>query len=427
MKPIRYHSLNGESQSVTFLEAAHAGLAPDGGLYMPDSIPRLPEAFFLNLPSLSLPEIAYCVADTILQQEVPSGVLKQIMEETFNFDIPLRCITPQCFALEMWHGESGSYKDIPARFMARLFSHIAPQKADAAELVVLNVAVGGTGMALARGFHNTPGVRVLLLYPKGSMSRAERVDISGVGDNIHPVEVNGTFDDCQTLVRQALADQDLRHAHRMTVVNSLNLAAILGELFGPFWAYASLVKKCPDTHQMSLSIPCGNLGTLTAAVIAARMGLPIQRLIAATNDNDTFVRYLEEGIYEPRETVHTIAAHIDIASPANLPRLQSLFPDIASMRQKITATKASDAVILETIRSMRYQYDYRVDPHGALAFAALQQNILPRERGVFLATLTPHASVTEGRIPPVRIPVIPPSVGGLKRYLNKLQRQSINK
>lgn len=418
MLPIKYYSLEGRCPEATFLNAVLSGLAPDGGLYMPRTIPRLPQAWYLNMPAMELRDIAYCVADNILQHEIPSAELKDIVYDTFSYPVPLRRVNGDIYALELWHGPSGAYKDLSTRFLARILAHISHRQTDSPDLIALNMGVGRAGMAVARAFDHVPDVKVILLCPKGSLTRLQRAELLNMGDNVCPVEVAGSYDDCQRLIRQAISDPGMRRQWPMTVVNSINLAALLAETILPFHAYAQLRRQHPDDDRpILLGMPCGNLGSLTAAAMALRMGVPFQRLVAGTNANDTFARYLNTGQYTPARTVSTIAPHIDVAAPANLRRLLSLYEDASQMRQQISAVASDDNNIIDTVRTVRQASGYELDPHSAVALRALALTLQPGQRGIFYATASPRPAEKAWREPRRRIQYIPPSLAGLKRLL----------
>lgn len=391
--PILYHSLLDAAHSYTTAEAIDAGLAPDGSLFMPSRIDALPPSFFEDIHHKTFHEIACAVAETLFPTTLPLEKLRQIVTSTLAFPIPLHAVSPGIFALELYHGPTLAFKDVGARFMARMISALSHD--DQRTKNVLVATSGDTGSAVANGFYDVPGIRVFVLYPKGKVSKRQESQFATLGHNITAIEVDGTFDDCQRLVKQAFADQELRREHILTSANSINIARLLPQTFYYFWAYAQWRALNPDSHRrLVIAVPSGNFGNLTAGLIAQRMGLPVSRFIAANNRNDVFTEYLATGEYHPRPSVRTIANAMDVGAPSNFDRILDLFAhDIHRIREHIAARAFTDEQIREAIRQCYDHHQYVLDPHGACAWAALtsEPSLLDKdtEDAVFLETAHP--------------------------------------
>ena len=309
---MQYYSTNGSTSKVSLQTAVVKGLAADRGLFMPERIPVLPKAFFNNIGEMSLQDISFIVANTLFGDDIENTTLKDIVYETLNFDIPLKHVSDNKYSLELFHGPTLAFKDVGARFMARLlgyFNRIDNQKGDMVNVLV--ATSGDTGSAVANGFLGVPGVRVLVLYPQGKVSRIQEAQFTTLGQNITAIEVDGTFDDCQALVKSAFMDEELNEHMKLTSANSINVARFLPQMFYYFYGYAQLAKRGQDLSNIVVSVPSGNFGNITAALIGKRMGLPIKRFIAANNKNDIFLQYLKTGIYSPKASVATIANAMD--------------------------------------------------------------------------------------------------------------------
>lgn len=384
-----YYSTNNPSSRVCLNEAIIKGLAQDNGLFMPVRIEELPNAFFKRLSHMTFQEIAFDVSKAFFGEDIPQLDLKRIIEETLNFEIPLVPVTENIFALELFHGPTLAFKDVGARFMARILGYFVRKSNEKRNVNVLVATSGDTGSAVANGFLGVKGVHVYVLYPKGKVSEIQEKQFTTLGTNITAVEVDGTFDDCQNLVKQAFLDKELNQEFLLTSANSINVARFLPQTFYYFYIYAQL-KKLRRQNKVVISVPSGNLGNLTAGLIAKRMGLPIHRFIAANNRNDVFSKYLETGKYTPRSSELTIANAMDVGNPSNFARILDLYDD---SHEAIIADIRGAVFMDEEIRAViKRGYDrqnYILDPHGACAYGALQDGLLRDELGVFLATAHP--------------------------------------
>lgn len=387
---MQFYSTNHKSAKVSLREAVMTGIAADGGLFLPEQIPVIPKAFFNNIAEMSIREIAYVVADLLLRPDIDSATIKRIVYDTFTFDIPLTEITPNIYALELFHGPTLAFKDVGARFLARIISHFNDTLPGGERMKVVVATSGDSGGAVASGFFGVPGVDVYVLYPHGRLTQFQRRQFLELGGNVHPIEVNGTFDDCQRLTREVLADSQLRSQAHITTANSLNICRLLPQTFYFFYAYADLMARSGEGSDVVIAIPCGNLGNLTAALMAMKMGLPVKRLVAATNSNDAVIQFLRTGSFTPFTPVRTIASAMDVATPANMPRITALCDgDFGSLSRMVEGVAASDEMIRESISRLYTDHHYLVDPHGATAYHALVENLRPGERGIFLSTAHP--------------------------------------
>ena len=403
---MNYYSTNHQSPLATLQEAVTRGLAPDKGLYMPEAIRPLPQDFYEHIDRLSLQEIACRVADAFFGDDVPQETLHDLVTDTLSFDIPLVPVGRDIYSLELFHGPTLAFKDVGARFMARLLGYFI-RREGAGEVNVLVATSGDTGSAVANGFLGVPGIRVYVLYPKGKVSEIQEKQFTTLGRNITAIEVDGTFDDCQALVKEAFMDADLNAHMRLTSANSINVARFLPQSFYYFHAYAQL-KREGRAEQMVVCVPSGNFGNITAGLFAARMGLPVGRFIAANNRNDVFYQYLRTGVYTPRPSVATIANAMDVGAPSNFARILALYGDShEAIRADISGTTYTDEQIAETIRRVWTDEHYLLDPHGACGCRALQEELRPGETGVFLETAHPakFKDTVEGIIgQPVAVP-----------------------
>lgn len=388
---MEYYSTNKQSQPVSLQEAVLRGLAPDKSLYMPQHIGTLPKAFFNNIAQMSLQEISYAVASTLFGEDIESDVLKEIVYDTLNFDIPLRHISGDRYCLELFHGPTLAFKDVGARFMARLLSYFNKiENGGNRQVNVLVATSGDTGSAVANGFLGVPGIHVYVLYPQGKVSKIQEAQFTTLGQNITALEVNGTFDDCQALVKNAFIDNELNEAMMLTSANSINVARFLPQSFYYFYAYAQLAQREQGTNNIVVAVPSGNFGNLAAGLIAKRMGLPIKRFIAANNRNCVFFDYLRTGNYEPRPSIATIANAMDVGNPSNFARIINLYGNShQAICNEIGGCTYSDEQIGETINNVFTADDYLLDPHGAVAYRALTEMLQPGEIGVALETAHP--------------------------------------
>lgn len=372
---MNYYSTNHHSRPASFKEAVLAGLAPDGGLYMPEKLPPMSQSCIEDMRSCSFPEISYTVAKHILGHAVPSKVLMDIINETLSFDCPIRQLSDDTYALELFHGPTMAFKDVGARFMARVMAYYYK---DHKPLTILVATSGDTGSAVAAGFYNVPNIRVVILYPKGKVSHIQEQQLTTWGHNIQAVEVDGVFDDCQALVKQALNDTKLRDNHHLSSANSINIARLIPQMFYYFYAYSRLPASPhggPKTHnRIVFSVPSGNFGNLTAGLFAKRMGLPIDRFIAATNTNDTFPEYMKTGIYTPKPSVHTISNAMDVGNPSNSARIFDVYSyKKKALEKDMWTISISDNETRKTMQDVYKKTGYILDPHGAVSYAGLQQ------------------------------------------------------
>ena len=383
-----YNSTNQHAPSTTLEHAVIKGLASDKGLYMPEAIMTLPNDFYRQIEAMSFQEIAYRVADRFFGEDVPADVLKEIVYDTLNFDTPLVEVTDNIYSLELFHGPTLAFKDVGGRFMARLLSHFI-RKQGKQKVNVLVATSGDTGSAVANGFLGVEGIHVYVLYPKGKVSEIQEKQFTTLGQNITALEVDGTFDDCQALVKSAFMDKDLNEKLLLTSANSINVARFLPQSFYYFYAYAQL-KKLGKADEIVFSVPSGNFGNITAGLFAKRMGLPVKRFIAANNRNDIFYQYLKTGEYHPRPSVTTIANAMDVGDPSNFARILDLYNNShKAITADISGTTYTDEQIKETVKSVYTEKGYLLDPHGACGYRALEEGLGFGETGVFLETAHP--------------------------------------
>lgn len=385
---MKYYSTNKQVSEVTLEEAVVKGLAADKGLFMPSTIKLLPKEFYDNIESLSFQEIAYRVADAFFGEDIPADTLKQIVYDTLSFDIPLIKVTENIYSLELFHGPTLAFKDVGGRFMARLLGYFI-QKEGKKQVNVLVATSGDTGSAVANGFLGVEGIHVYVLYPKGKVSEIQEKQFTTLGQNITALEVDGTFDDCQALVKSAFMDRELNEHLQLTSANSINVARFLPQAFYYFYAYAQL-KRAGKADNVVVCVPSGNFGNITAGLFGKRMGLPLKRFIAANNRNDIFYQYLQTSIYTPRPSIATIANAMDVGDPSNFVRVLDLYgDDHAAISAEVSGATYTDAQITETMKSVWETENYLLDPHGACGFRALTEGLRSDETGIFLETAHP--------------------------------------
>ena len=385
---MRYYSTNGKTEMVDLREAVVKGLAADNGLFMPERIAALPTTFYEQIDKLSFQDIAFAVAQAFFGEDVDADALRTIVNETLAFDCPVVPVQANRYALELFHGPTLAFKDVGARFMARLLSHFVGQDRKQA-INVLVATSGDTGSAVANGFLGVEGVNVYVLYPKGKVSTIQESQFTTLGQNITAIEVDGVFDDCQALVKQAFMDKELNKQLLLTSANSINVARFLPQAFYYFYAYAQM-KRQGLHSELVFCVPSGNFGNITAALFAHRMGLPVKRFIAANNANDVFYQYLQTGKYQPKPSVQTIANAMDVGNPSNFARIYDLYGgNHHTISQLIAGFRFSDDEIRATIRDCFQQTDYVLDPHGACGYKALQLSLSENEHGVFCETAHP--------------------------------------
>ena len=355
---------------------------------MPERIKPLPKEFFDNIENLSFQEIAYQVADAFFGEDVPAEDLKRIVYDTLAFDCPCVKVTDTIYSLELFHGPTLAFKDVGARFMARLLQYFL-KKEGAGQVNVLVATSGDTGSAVANGFLGVDGIHVYVLYPKGKVSPIQECQFTTLGQNITAVEVDGVFDDCQALVKNAFIDKELNEHMQLTSANSINVARFLPQAFYYFYAYAQMKKK-GLANQFVVCVPSGNFGNICSALFGKRMGLPVKRFIAANNANDVFFKYLQTGKYEPKASVQTIANAMDVGDPSNFARVYELYgKNHNAICADISGATYTDEQIAETIKEVKAETGYVCDPHGACGYRALKEGLKEGEVGVFLETAHP--------------------------------------
>ena len=385
---MRYYSTNKQESGVSLEDAVVKGLAADKGLYMPDRIKPLPESFYADMDRLSFQEIAYRVADAFFGEDIPADTLKDIVYDTLQFDTPLVPVSEHIWSLELFHGPTLAFKDVGARFMARLLGYFI-RKEGKKQVNVLVATSGDTGSAVANGFLGVEGIHVYVLYPKGKVSEIQEKQFTTLGRNITAIEVDGTFDDCQALVKSAFMDKELNAHMQLTSANSINVARFLPQAFYYFYAYAQL-KREGKADKVVICVPSGNFGNITAGLFGKRMGLPVRRFIAANNRNDVFYQYLQTGVYTPRPSIATIANAMDVGAPSNFARVLDLYGEShAAIRADISGATYTDEQIADTMRQTWQRHQYLLDPHGACGYRALSEGLRPGEEGIFLETAHP--------------------------------------
>lgn len=385
---MKYYSTSKQAPEATLEEAVVKGLAADKGLFMPRTIKPLPASFYVEMPNLTFQEIAYRVADAFFGEDVPAETLKQIVYDTLSFDVPLVPVTSNIYSLELFHGPTLAFKDVGGRFMARLLGYFI-RKEGKKQVNVLVATSGDTGSAVANGFLGVEGIHVYVLYPKGKVSEIQEKQFTTLGQNITALEVDGTFDNCQALVKSAFMDSELNAHMQLTSANSINVARFLPQAFYYFYAYAQLQRLQPGVKPV-VCVPSGNFGNITAGLFGKRMGLPIRRFIAANNRNDIFYQYLLSGNYNPRPSVATIANAMDVGNPSNFARILDLYGESHdAIAAEVSGATYTDEQIAETMRQTWQSAHYLLDPHGACGFRALQEGLQPDEVGIFLETAHP--------------------------------------
>lgn len=384
---MEYYSTNGKAPYASLEEAVTRSLAPDGGLYMPREIRTMPGCFIKRMHEMTFKEIAFEVANVFFGDDIPKHDLEEIVNDTLSFDCPVVRVDGRIHALELFHGPTLAFKDVGARFMARMLAYFTRSTDDTINVLV--ATSGDTGSAVANGFLGIDGIRVYVLYPKNKVSKMQESQFATLGKNITALEVDGTFDDCQTLVKNAFADPELRATMKLTSANSINVARFLPQAFYYFYAYAQM-KRLDSADNLVISVPSGNFGNITAGLFAWKMGLPVKRFIAANNSNDIFLHYLRSGNYEPRHSVQTIANAMDVGNPSNFARILSLFNNSHERITSIIDGYAyDDDQIRKAMAKCYADNGYVLDPHGACAWQALNDGLRENERGVFLETAHP--------------------------------------
>ncbi len=384
---MKLYSTNNCKHIASLEEAIFRGLPPDNGLYMPQHIPQLPTDFFEHLPEQSFQQIAVTVSHALFGKAIPLPDIERIVNRALNFPAPVISLNSDTHVLELWHGPSLAFKDFGARYMAALMSWFLQRRA--AQTVILVATSGDTGGAVAAGFYDTPGIHVVILYPSGKVSPLQEKQLTTLGKNISALEIEGTFDDCQALVKQAFLDEELRQYISLSSANSINIARLIPQSFYYFEAYKQLM---PTHKPVIFVVPSGNFGNLTAGLIAQKMGLPVAHFVAATNANDVVPQYLHSGVFTPRPSIPTISNAMDVGNPSNFYRMLDLFGSTwNNLRKTVSGFAFNDEQTLQAIREIYRQYGYLMDPHGAVGYLAWKayQSRNPGTQGVVLATAHP--------------------------------------
>lgn len=380
---MRLYSTNHLSPDVNFREAIFQGLPPDNGLYMPAEIPVLPQSFWDNVENLSFNEMAVAVSEALLGDDIPETDLETLIYGALDFETPAVALAHDLYCLELFHGPSMAFKDFGARFMAATMSYFLRQSGNTLNILV--ATSGDTGGAVAQGFYQVPGISVTILYPKGKVSAIQEMQLTTLGANIRALEVEGTFDDCQALVKQAFLDEELRNQYHLASANSINIARLIPQAFYYISAYAQLKRS---GKEMVFSVPSGNFGNLTAGVLAMRMGMPVRRFVAATNVNNVVPEFLRTGVYSPiSPSISTISNAMDVGNPSNFPRLKALLGD--QMKEYLKGYYYTDGQTREAVLEIYRKYHYLACPHTAVAYLGLQdyrKETGADVTGVFLST-----------------------------------------
>ena len=386
---MKYYSTNGKAPLASLEKAVVKGLAEDRGLYMPERIEKMPKAFFEDISSMSFQDIAYNVASNFFGEDVDEDALQEIVYDTLSFDCPVVKVTDNIYSLELFHGPTLAFKDVGARFMARLLGYFIGKSGKSGLVNVLVATSGDTGSAVANGFLGVDGIHVYVLYPKGKVSPIQECQFTTLGQNITAIEVDGVFDDCQALVKSAFMDDELNKHMKLTSANSINVARFLPQSFYYFNAYARM-KEQLNGNKLVMCVPSGNFGNICSALFGHEMGLPIDRFIAANNANDVFYNYLQTGQYNPKPSVQTLANAMDVGDPSNFARIYDLYgKSHARISQLISGATYSDEQIAETMRQCYNETGYVLDPHGACGYRALKEGLREGEIGVFCETAHP--------------------------------------
>ncbi|MCW3466874.1 threonine synthase [Chitinophaga nivalis] len=384
---MQYFSLQNKQHRVNFETAVVQGLAPDRGLYFPETIPTLSKDFIQQLHQYTDQEIGYQVIQSFVGDEIPEEALKKIVADTLHFPFPVQKVSGQSYALELFHGPTLAFKDVGARFMAGCLGYFRRNSKE--PVTVLVATSGDTGGAVASGFYNVPGVEVVILYPSRKVSTLQEKQLTTLGGNIRALEIQGTFDDCQQLVKTAFLDKELQARRPLTSANSINVARWLPQMFYYFLAYKQMKAAHP---RLVFSVPSGNFGNICAGLMAAATGLPVAHFVAATNINDTVPRFMESGKYEPAKAFATLSNAMDVADPSNFVRVLALFGNsLPALQEKFTAYSFSDKDTIQAMEQVWKEHHYMLDPHGAVGFLGLQQYLetAPELTGVFLETAHP--------------------------------------
>ncbi|RJE70683.1 threonine synthase [Reichenbachiella sp. MSK19-1] len=383
---MRYYSTNRQVPEVSYEDAIFNGLPDDNGLYMPDHIPTLSAEFFENIGDMKLHDIAYEVASQFIGEEIPEADLRRIVEETLSFELPVVEVEDKVYSLELYHGPTCAFKDVGARFLARCLSYFSA-KSDKKSTILVATS-GDTGAAVGSGFFGVENIDVIILYPKGKISKIQEQQLTTFGQNIQALEVRGTFDDCQKMVKDAFLNKELKEKYNLTSANSINMARLIPQSFYYFWTYALL----KDQGDLVVSVPSGNFGNLTAGLLAQKMGLPVKQFVASTNVNDIVPSYLTTGEFTPRPSTSTISNAMDVGNPSNFYRMKEVFGSSwEAMKEGVKGYAYDDKQTAETVKQVYQATDYLLDPHGAVGYLGLKEYMKDHKGsvGVFLETAHP--------------------------------------
>jgi threonine synthase len=424
---MKLYSTNNPALSVDFKTAVFQSMPADKGLYMPAEIPQLEADFIKNLDKFTLPEIAFKVASALIGDSIPSSDLQAIIDDAINFEAPLLKIDNHTQVLELFHGPSLAFKDFGARFMSRVMSYYLQEGEQLLDVLV--ATSGDTGGAVALGFLGVPNTSVTILFPKGKVSEIQELQLCTNGQNIHVIEVDGTFDDCQHLVKQAFADVELNTALRLTSANSINISRLIPQTFYYFNAYAQLLRQ--GTREMVVAVPSGNFGNIAAGLLAYKMGLPVKHFLAATNINDTVPRFLESGVYETRPSVQTYSNAMDVGAPSNWVRIMDLFKgDLQALKQVLHGYRFTDEETLEAIKVLQAKHGYIACPHTAVAYLAAKayEQEYPESNAVCVFLSTAHPCKFPDALPEAVAAkvIVPPAVEDLKKKARKSTPMDVN-
>lgn len=383
---MRFYSTNNKNHTADLKTAVLKGLAPDKGLYMPESIPVLPKSFWDWVPGKSMGEIGFEILKHFFCPDIPEDKFKAMVEDAFNFPVPVVKVNDRISSLELFHGPTLAFKDVGARFLARVMSYFADFGGK--PINVLAATSGDTGSAVANGFLGVPNVYVHILYPSGLVSKLQELQFTTLGQNVSAYEVKGVFDDCQRMVKEAFMDADVNAHKILTSANSINLARFLPQSVYYVHALAQIPQE--KWKDLVVCVPSGNFGDITAGLVAYKMGMPVKRFIAAVNANKVFPEFLKSGEYKPQASIHTLANAMDVGDPSNFARVYELFGrNVEELKKVVSSYSYSDELIGKTIASVSERFGYTCDPHGAVGFAALEDNLADGETGLFLETAHP--------------------------------------
>lgn len=412
---MKYYSTNNKDKVYTFKQAFIKGLADDNGLFVPEHIPQLPAAFFEKIDTLTLPQIAEEVLTPYVSEDLTKEEIRRICDATFTFEIPLIKVEDGIYSYELFHGPTAAFKDVGARFLANCYSVLGEKNKKSLLLVATS---GDTGSAVANAFLGISNVEAVILYPHNKVSPMQEKQFASLGENITAFAVEGTFDDCQKLVKQAFLDEELKELFQLSSANSINIARWLPQSVYYFYAYAQLKKQSGNAlKSLTISVPTGNLGNLTAGLLARKMGLPVNSFIAATNDNNTIPEFLTSGVYAPKASVQTISNAMDVGNPSNYSRLLYLYKnDLNEIRKEVKGFYFDDEATRTALVKVNTDKHYLMDPHGTVGYLALKKSITENETGIFLETAHP-AKFAEVVEPLIHKQVSLPS--SLKKFENR--------